>query len=701
MKGKIVKEKGKLVIKEIGSSKSYPILGIKGITDNLIGKECEFELKGLFVKEITLEGKVYTKEGIQPVKQSKSEKQKVKINTSYKKPKNKSYKESLESPPETSKAPYNFVPLNKEVVLLDKIADIPVEVFNGKEENLADYKGFSTYHSSLNTGYIEIEIEALTPIYIRDGLDEEEVKEGKESKDKSEFFNINGVPKIPGSSLRGMIRTLVEIVSFGKFKNFEDKRLYFRAVGDKTSFGKYYRELLDGKVNGEQKYEIFAGLLKKEGRRQYSIYRFKNKKFYRVKVKWTGDKSFKIKDKELKIFNYYNISFDPKSAKSGKNSYSQKHPIVENIVFTQNSKFKPAYLVASGKLGKQKRTQWILDKEKSGDIDRLSLENIEEYQSDTDRKSINVLERKEYPVFYLKEKNRNRIKAFGHTRYFRVPYEKKISEHIPEKLKDDERPDFAEAIFGKEGKWAGRVYFEDAVLISGGESLGEKIPRILAAPKPTAFQHYLEQKGVHGKERNHWDTNVLIRGYKLYWHKDINKNPQYWLASKEEKEKKNVITKINPLNTGAKFKGKIRFENLTDEELGALLFVLDLPENHYHKIGMAKPLGLGSIKITPKLYLIDTQKRYESLFEDDNWNLGIKEVDIDEFKSKFENFIKIKSKMEHPSSLWEHERLKELKAILNWENTKQEDWLEKTDYQELKEFRDRKILGKSTDYGKP
>ena len=57
--------------------------------------------------------------------------------------------------------------------------------------------------------------------------------------------------------------------------------------------------------------------------------------------------------------------------------------------------------------------------------------------------------------------------------------------------------------------------------------------------------------------------------------------------------------------------------------------------------------------------------------------------------------------MEHPSSLWEHERLKELKAILNWENTKQEDWLEKTDYQELKEFRDRKILGKSTDYGKP
>jgi len=34
-----------------------------------------------------------------------------------------------------------------------------------------------------------------------------------------------------------MTRTMVEIVSFGKFGFFDDKRLYFRAVADTSSLG--------------------------------------------------------------------------------------------------------------------------------------------------------------------------------------------------------------------------------------------------------------------------------------------------------------------------------------------------------------------------------------------------------------------------------------------------------------------------------
>jgi hypothetical protein len=46
-----------------------------------------------------------------------------------------------------------------------------------------------------------------------------------------------------------------------------------------------------------------------------------------------------------------------------------------------------------------------------------------------------------------------------------------------------------------------------------------------------------------------------------------------------------------------------------------LLFVLNLPEGYCHKIGMGKPLGLGSIKITATLSILDPKKRYCNLID--------------------------------------------------------------------------------------
>ena len=53
-------------------------------------------------------------------------------------------------------------------------------------------------------------------------------------KDKRSNFFINPAthkPIVPGSSLRGMLRTLVEIVSFGKIDRVSDQQhFFFRAV---------------------------------------------------------------------------------------------------------------------------------------------------------------------------------------------------------------------------------------------------------------------------------------------------------------------------------------------------------------------------------------------------------------------------------------------------------------------------------------
>jgi CRISPR-associated protein (TIGR03986 family) len=49
---------------------------------------------------------------------------------------------------------------------------------------------------------------------------------------------------------------------------------------------------------------------------------------------------------------------------------------------------------------------------------------------------------------------------------------------------------------------------------------------------------------------------------------------------------------------GAVFETEIDVINLNEAELGALLWLLSLPDNHYHRLGGGKPLGFGSVRIT-------------------------------------------------------------------------------------------------------
>src|SRR5690606_10816842 len=147
-------------------------------------------------------------------------------------------------------------------------------------------------------------------------------------------------------------------------------------------------------------------------------------------------------------------------------------------------------------------------------------------------------------------------------------------------------------------------------------------PKVLASPKPTTFQHYLVQPepNFYPSDRSKPETRLLdydspldgqttIRGYKFYWHK----------GSVELKEiehngnsKGNVLTKIHPLKEGVKFKFRIYFDNLNEIELGALTWVLNIAsdENIRLKIGMAKPLGFGAIKIHAILNTSNPSERY-------------------------------------------------------------------------------------------
>lgn len=68
---------------------------------------------------------------------------------------------------------------------------------------------------------------------------------------------------------------------------------------------------------------------------------------------------------------------------------------------------------------------------------------------------------------------------------------------------------------------------------------------------------------------------------------------------------------IQPLDKGTTFQVRLDFTGLTTEEFAALLLAITLEEGMRHKIGYAKPLGLGSVYLNPQsMTLIDYASRY-------------------------------------------------------------------------------------------
>lgn len=69
--------------------------------------------------------------------------------------------------------------------------------------------------------------------------------------------------------------------------------------------------------------------------------------------------------------------------------------------------------------------------------------------------------------------------------------------------------------------------------------------------------------------------------------------PEYLVNEKSDQN----MTVRGEVPAGTRFSSCIQFHNLSDEELGALLWLLTLEEGAYYSIGSGKPFGFGSIRI--------------------------------------------------------------------------------------------------------
>ncbi len=147
---------------------------------------------------------------------------------------------------------------------------------------------------------------------------------------------------------------------------------------------------------------------------------------------------------------------------------------------------------------------------------------------------------------------------------------------------------------------------------------------ILAAPKPQQGRFYVARypngerqgdgltkseagyapgKGLRGRKvyphhlglpENHWRNPMEDRTQNPNGPWQEYRRPQLNGREQRDDQNRSVLGWVKP---GARFYFDIHVTNLSKVELGALLFLLRLPEGHYHRFGGGKPLGFGSVRL--------------------------------------------------------------------------------------------------------
>jgi hypothetical protein len=136
--------------------------------------------------------------------------------------------------------------------------------------------------------------------------------------------------------------------------------------------------------------------------------------------------------------------------------------------------------------------------------------------------------------------------------------------------------------------------------------------KVLDNPKPPCpFLYFKPRANPAGAFIGKMQLNAKdhqAQGRKYYLHQPANGEP--WKSNYAEANQ-DQQSSVQPIAHGQVFYFHLDFDNLSDEELGLLLYSLCPSDGFRHKIGMGKCVGLGSIHVSPLALLrIDRKRRY-------------------------------------------------------------------------------------------
>ena len=481
--------------------------------------------------------------------------------------------------------PYNFVSIDRKKI---------------KQENIEE------------TGYLDCVLVAKTPLAIPD------LPEGEESggESKHDFFSINGNdqknPMIPGSSLRGMIRSVYETITESCLSTMKpDTHLFSRA--------------------GAEKKEIYKPGILKEKDGEWKLY--KVKEIYKIPDKNAYKKGKKIK---VKIKQSYRteiengvrciVADDNTKFRMGDSVKTE----IESGMYVSNLSLdneSDQYVYVGEDFSNKKFERVFKIDEEISDLRenavKTAMQLLEETLKVYRNTAINKMypdehtgyadyeyakkEKKVIPIWYQKDQKTKKVKL-SMACIGRIGYYTTLDDLVKKKVPCQNRKKLCSAcnLFGmaREEAVGGRVRITDARAI--GEVKWQKNVKLktLAMPRYSYWPFYAKTNSFK-YPTDYESPEVEIRGRKYYWHipesahnKDIYRD----LRQGKDVNQNMQSGYFNLADTGSGFEFRIYYNEITTVQLDELKWTLCLGENQLngnlcHKLGRGKPLGLGSVKV--------------------------------------------------------------------------------------------------------
>lgn len=661
-------------------------------------------------------------------------------------------------------APYNFIPLADETYL-------------NELKQLPDH---DRYAEDRKTGWLDYTIETKSPTYIRGAILREiyeTLPDGSLDDDQKEkiapfFFQDQDDkvgkyprPSIPGSSLRGMIRSILEIIlqARPRWVDGHNKITYREIAKPQDPLNRPYKNII-GMTTGTGLQQlganVRAGYLIKsgDGWKVHPAQALANAglggrlSFHQLTVRHpnqaseTNQLASQIKaaaeQQGLPYWDLLDKNHQPSCVPVSYKTNSARDAVGFDVPGKPSQQgWKEGCVVCSGNMSikgqnvRTKRAKYVLVPEKDPQAAPIEIwdEAVKEYlasMTDFVKDELSAWSDNQgvlsdgKPVFYvtstIKDKDGNPrqvVRHFGHNPNFRVAAipEGRIKaasprDFIPADLLAGSEPDWVESIFGwvqedgdkQKGERAGRVFFENAHYPGKEDVWYSQTPltlEILSSPKPTTFQHYLVQDRDNGHDPDNLPglatycskpETTAIRGYKYYWVRGNNRSPEYRGTPEEKRNPESQLTRVLPVKKNVSFSGRVYFENLSPEELGALYWALSLPgeqgKTYCHRLGMGKPLGMGAVQIKDiRLTLTNREERYDHLFSKvkqgspvgvRTWNTGALESSPANFITELEDYLGYQ--------LNSDQRVRTLLLMME-ERQGDDQWIRLTDYMKIKD----------------
>lgn len=528
-----------------------------------------------------------------------------------------------------------------------------------------------------NSGKITCTLDVITPFFIPDPQDSYELDNGHKIK---VFFKLKDKPAIPPTELKGMIRSIMEAVSNSCLSQIDregyDKLTYRIEAEDAKRFEPGIVIKTAKNENGIifplEKASILIEKLNTIGLKNGGY------AFAIIELKKIGNKVLEISDEQFSQF-----------------SETEKQ-IQRQVIIKQTGIF------TTDKLDFNKKNERVFYsdtytmnlKDKLNDAEKLNqkIEFTAKIQNEYNNVLKEQLEDEDFKKFYEKVNGENKKELmvndliYYHTEnssiarvlvprmMYKTGIRDLIQKKYPELLPCTQIKNLCPCcrIFGmvhEKESLAGKVSFNFATINDAYELNPEQFDKnnpdnlntlkILGSPHPTCCQFYLLNDSPDKPPPDYDKENVKLRGRKFYYNHKIE------MLDYKSSNKNKQNTSVQLLMKG-KFNFTIDFYNLDNIELGLLLYALQLEPGMLHKLGMGKPLGLGSVKINiTQLDLIERKNRYLRILEK-----GETPYTDDNLKNKIEEFISDFKQEQAKNEPKKHEfdkfsYIRDIKAVLN------------------------------------